>query len=247
MRKFFPAVFALSLMAILASPGAQAAVQLSNTRVVMKEQDQHAAIYATNLTNYPYVVQTWIEGPDGSMETPFFVTPPLSRMDGGAERGLSITKVGEGLPEDRESYFWFNLLEVPQKGAGDDNSLSIATRTRIKFFYRPTAMQGGVRGPQQLEWALVRPASGACELSIRNTSPYIVNFSRIGVSGETEEFGRGAMAMPFDTMRLPLGSCPADTAGLNVVPHVINDYGAVNAWPNPKIGAAASAADSAGH
>ncbi|MGO3740632.1 fimbrial biogenesis chaperone [Kerstersia sp.] len=247
MRKFVYVVAVAGAAMLLAAQGAQAAVQLSNTRVVMKEQDKHASIYATNRTDYPYVMQTWMEGPDGGMDTPFFVTPPLSRMDGQAERGLSITKVGEGLPPDRESYFWLNVLEVPQKASGEDNTLSIATRTRIKFFYRPTAIQDGLRGPQQLLWDLERNGAAGCALSIQNTSPYIVNFSTIEVSGEGEEFGRGAMAMPFATLQLPLSVCPASNAALSIVPKVINDYGAVIDWPNPAVGASSRTADSAAH
>lgn len=247
MHKLFYAVAMTGIAALLNAQGALAAVQLSNTRVVMKEQDKYAAIYATNLTDFPYVVQTWVEGDDGGMETPFFVTPPLSRLDGKAERGLSITKVGDGLPQDRESYFWLNVLEVPQKASGDQNNLSIATRTRIKLFYRPVAMQQGVRGPQQLVWSLVRDGAANCALAVRNASAYIVNFSTIAVADESSDFGRGAMAMPFETLRLPLSKCPTNAAALSITPKVINDYGAVDDWPNPTIGAEAATAESVAH
>jgi len=115
----------------------QAGVQLSNTRVVFDEGRRNASVYAKNQGD-PVVVQTWIEGTGEKMETPFFITPPLSRFDSDTERTLTITRVGqEDLPSDRESYSWVNVLEIPQKLEGTANTLTFATRTRIKLFYRP--------------------------------------------------------------------------------------------------------------
>src|SRR5690606_8982864 len=82
------------------SCSAQAGVQLSNTRVVLTEGQRSAAVYAKN-SGDPVVVQTWIEGVGENMETPFFITPPLSRFDGDTERSLTITRVGDDVPGDR--------------------------------------------------------------------------------------------------------------------------------------------------
>ncbi len=46
---------------------------------------------------------------------PFTATPPVSRID--AKRGQTIKLMytaSSALPKDRESVFWFNVLEVPQ-------------------------------------------------------------------------------------------------------------------------------------
>ena len=49
---------------------------------------------------------------------------------------------GEGLPSDRESLFWLNIMEIPLK-VEDPNSVQFAIRQRLKLFYRPPALLGG--------------------------------------------------------------------------------------------------------
>lgn len=234
MRLFSGVLIALGATLALPGTSVQAAIQLTSTRVIMNGGDQTVAVYARNVTSLPFVVQAWLEGPNEQMDTPFFVTPPLSRMDGAAERGLNITRVGDGLPNDRESLFWLNVLEIPQKNQTATNSLNVATRTRIKFFYRPVEIKNALRGAEQLNWELARNG-GKCELVAHNVSPYIVNFSRIRVAETPEDFGLGLMAMPFDSLRVALPTCPAG-ATVAVEPLVINDYGAVEAWPKSEAG-----------
>ncbi|MCD0502867.1 molecular chaperone [Bordetella petrii] len=228
----------------LAGNSALAAVQLSSTRVIMNEADKEVPVYAKNLTNDPYVVQAWIDGDAEEMDTPFFITPPLSRFEGHTERRLSVTRVGHGLPADRESYFWVNVLEIPQKKAGDLNTLSLASRTRIKLFYRPAAIQDLPRGHAMLTWALV-PDGKACLLAITNASAYTVNFAQIELQGQAPGFGRGVIAKPLATTSVPLGKCPA-AAGLAATPRVVNDFGAVEIWPAAAIGAQPSGQNEAG-
>ncbi len=47
--------------------------------------------------------------------------------------------------KDRESVFWFNVLEVPPKPdaakATNQSLLQLAFRTRIKLFYRPKGIE----------------------------------------------------------------------------------------------------------
>ncbi|OZI77307.1 fimbrial biogenesis chaperone [Bordetella genomosp. 12] len=211
----------------MAVPQADAAVQLSSTRLIFEEGKRSAAVYAKNLGE-PVVVQAWIEGVGEKMETPFFITPPLSRFDGDTERSLTVTRVGDNVPQDRESYYWINVLEIPQKAQSTTNTLAFATRTRIKLFYRPAAIRGLPRGPEQLGWTVQRGAA-KCQLSIANASAFNVNFSKLVVSGLNQEVGRGVVALPLTTTTVELASCPPP--GSTITPHVVNDYGAFEAWP----------------
>ncbi|MCS3509263.1 P pilus assembly chaperone PapD [Achromobacter sp. JUb104] len=194
----------------------------------MNEKDRNVAVFARNLTNAPFVVQAWIDGDSEEMETPFFITPPLSRFDPSSERSLNITRVGEHFPKDRESYYWINVLEIPQKSDASDNSLTLATRTRIKLFYRPEAIQKLPRGAEQSKWYWARDGKN-CRLAIHNTSAYNVNLARIEVPGEPEDLAKGVVAKPFATTFIPLEKCPADA--VSVTPQVVNDYGVIEAWP----------------
>jgi len=229
----------------MAGGAAQAAIQLSSTRVIMNEGERHASVFAKNLSNDSYVVQAWIDGEAEEMDTPFFITPPLSRFDGGVERRLDITRVAEkGLPGDRESYYWINVLEIPQKKEAGPNNLVLTTRTRIKLFYRPVAIQKMPRGEGQLKWAWSRNGQ-ACTLSIDNTSAYTVNFARIDIPGEAPGFGRTVIARPLDITRIPLGKCPAAQT-FSLTPSVVNDYGVLEVWPQVAVPPQGASDDTAG-
>ncbi|MFQ1063435.1 fimbrial biogenesis chaperone [Bordetella trematum] len=231
---------AVALSAALVGASAQAGIQLSNTRVVLNEGSRSAAVYAKNQGD-PVVVQAWIEGVGEKMETPFFITPPLSRFDSDTERSLTISRVGEDVPGDRESYYWVNVLEIPQKVEGQANTLTFATRTRIKLFYRPTAILKSPQGPGQLTWSLVREGS-KCVLDIMNASAFNVNFARMELAGQAKGFGTGVVAVPLDKTRVEMKSCP--TAGATLTPYVVNEYGAIEPWPAVALqsGAAVSSA-----
>ncbi|MBV7483488.1 molecular chaperone [Bordetella sp. BOR01] len=241
MKNLLQHLFLTATMAsTLAGGAAQAAIQLSSTRVIMNEDQRHVSVFAKNLSTDPYVVQAWIDGVAEEMDTPFFVTPPLSRFDGNAERRLSITRVGQGLPDDRESYYWINVLEIPQKKNPGENNLALAMHTRIKLFYRPAAIQKLPRGPELLKWMLVRDGK-TCRLAIENASAFTVNFARIDIAGEGAGFGRAVVGTPLATTHIALRECPAAT-DLMATPHVVNDYGVSEAWPAVPVSPAASSA-----
>ncbi|AZY49142.1 molecular chaperone [Bordetella avium] len=214
--------------ALLVSASASASIQLGSTRVILNESSRNAVVGAKNVGTDPVVVQAWIDADGEKMETPFFITPPLGRFDGGVERNLSITRVADGLPKDRESQYWINVLEIPQQGAANTNSLTLATRTRIKLFYRPTAIKDLPRGKDMLAWSWSQEGK-ACNLHIANSSAYTVNFSRIHVPTEKEGYGLGVIAQPLTTTRVPLSKCPASSA-FKVGAQVVNDFGAVDDW-----------------
>ncbi|MRT32690.1 molecular chaperone, partial [Xylella fastidiosa subsp. multiplex] len=72
----------------------------------------------------PYVVQAWIDAGEGKNKTPMLVTPPLSRLDPGMENILRIMRVAGELPADRETVFWLNVKEIPERSK-DENVLQI--------------------------------------------------------------------------------------------------------------------------
>lgn len=229
----------VATLGALAFSSVHAAVQLSSTRVIFNEKEKSVSINAKNHGTDPFVVQAWIDGESEEMETPFFVTPPLSRFDGGTERSLTITRVGGGMPVDRESYYWLNVLEIPQKKRGaSENSLTLATRTRIKLFYRPEAIQKMPRDASLVQWSWQKDGKG-CQLAIKNTSVFTVNFSGIDVPGEADGFGRTVVAKPLTTTLLPLAKCPSGAT--KATAKVVNDYGVVESWAEVAVPAGAEA------
>jgi P pilus assembly chaperone PapD len=73
---------------------------------------------------------------------PFIVLPPIVRIEPGKGQSWRLVFNGSRLPQDRESLFWFNLLDIPPepKNGTAINYLQLAIRSRIKLFYRPAGV-----------------------------------------------------------------------------------------------------------
>ncbi|MCS4251337.1 molecular chaperone [Pseudomonas sp. BIGb0164] len=150
-------LFRLLLLAgvlLTLAPPARAALKIEGTRLIYLGQDRGASIGVVNQAARELVVQTWITGDDTSAngDVPFVATEPLVRLGPGEHHSLRLLYAGEGLPTDRESLFWLNILEIPLKPE-NANSVQFAIRQRLKLFYRPPALAGGsAEAVQQLVW-----------------------------------------------------------------------------------------------
>ncbi|XNM46173.1 fimbrial chaperone [Escherichia coli] len=139
-------------------------LSISGTRVIYKSDQKSVNVRLENKGNNPLLVQSWLDTGDdnaepGSITVPFTATPPVSRID--AKRGQTIklmSAASTSLPKDRESVFWFNVLEIPPKPdaekVANQSLLQLAFRTRIKLFYRPDGSKGNPpEAPLALKWS----------------------------------------------------------------------------------------------
>lgn len=95
-------------------------IVISGTRIVYPQSSKDVVVNLDNHGNKPLLVQTWLDdGRDGvnpqELKLPFIITPPVSRIDPKKGQSVRITYTGTPLPQDRESLFWFNVLEIPPK------------------------------------------------------------------------------------------------------------------------------------
>lgn len=157
-----------------------AAINLGTTRVIFEGKKREASIPAKNISDAPYLLQSWVDAGENKLQTPFFVNPPLSRLDPGKENILRVQRTSDDLPQDRESIFWFNVKEIPQK-ATEDNVLQIAIRTRLKLFYRPAGLKTTpTEAAESLKWTVVPGTAGQPPvLKVSNPSPYHITFSMV--------------------------------------------------------------------
>jgi fimbrial chaperone protein len=201
-----------------------ASVMLGGTRVILGEKDRQASIPLKNTGSSPYVVQTWVDAGEGKNKTPLLVTPPLSRLDPGAENILRIVRISGDLPSDRESAFWLNVKEIPEK-SDQPNVLQIAVRTRIKIFYRPAGLAGKPDEARSLiALAVVPGADGkGAALRVSNPSAYNVTFTGFKINGGKEQTKAG-MVPPFGALDFPLTAISSPQA-VDVSYTTINDYG----------------------
>lgn len=227
----------ITLTGTLLGQAAWADIVISGTRIIYRGAQKNISVRLENKGTRPLLVQNWLDiGDDnmepGSINVPFNATPPVSRIDPNKGQTVKVTYTGnQTLPTDRESVFWFNVLEIPPKKSGDNaahqNTLQLAFRTRIKLFYRPVGL-GDLAGeaPNKLTWQL-KTEQGKPVIKVNNPTPYFVSFNSI-------ELESGGKKYPIDgLMASPLGQSTftfrtqSTTVGGKINYSFINDFGGI--------------------
>lgn len=229
----------LALVAAGRAGRADASVVVAATRVIYPQQESEVTLKMNNVGTQPSLVQAWIDngdpktGPATAGDVPFTITPPVARIDPGKGQTLRIVHTGEALPQDRESVYWLNVLDIPPKPAGDladANRLQLAFRSRIKLFFRPQGLPGEPgQAPSALVWRVAEPDGRA--LLVHNPGVYHVSIVEVtltspsGVAHATE----GDMVGPGETKRIALTGEGAGTGtvapGAKLTFRSLNDYG----------------------
>ncbi|WMD18511.1 fimbria/pilus periplasmic chaperone [Achromobacter seleniivolatilans] len=235
-RKFHSVLAAgLLVMGLAGALNAHASVVIAGTRVIYNAQEREITIKLTNEGKAPALTQVWIDKGDpaaapASINVPFTVTPPVTRIDPAKGQTLRILYTGEALPQDVESVFWLNVLEIPPKQSAneaDANKLQLAFRSRIKLFFRPAALKGSPQeAPAQITWRIVQSGK-SLSVEARNPTPYHVSFARMEVTsaGKTAKFDDGGMVRPGETKTFPLAGELNLTSDIKIHYQAINDQG----------------------
>ncbi|WP_436858398.1 fimbrial chaperone [Citrobacter tructae] len=214
--------------ALSLSCSAQADIVISGTRVIYPQSAKDVTVKMENRGNKPLLVQAWLDdGRDTTnpqeLKLPFIVTPPVSRVDAAKGQTVRITWLGQPLAADKETMYWFNVLEVPPKSKDADtqNMLQLAFRTRIKMFYRPDGLKGDPAiAAGQLKWSQQKSA-----LVARNDSPFYVSVAKIDavINGKKVEVDPHYIE-PFSSQTYSVKA--AESARISKVSYTaINDFG----------------------
>lgn len=226
-----------SCLALLISCSSWGYIQISGTRVIYPASAREVTLELTNKGDVPVLVQTWLDTGDsrirpGEAAAPFVITPPITRIEAQRGQSLRLANVGQGLPPDRESVFWLNVLEVspsPKVGQMDNNQMQFAFRSRIKLFYRPEGLAGDVaRSAQRLDWRLIREGSGYV-LRASNPSRYHVSISNLELqTAEAKRYSnqRGGMVAPGGEFDFPVERLSGTAHPKVLTFYWLNDYGA---------------------
>lgn len=218
----------LSGITISTTP-ARAALVITGTRAVFAPGANEKVVSIRNEGDQPVLMQAWVDTGDAAqspemIKTPFMLLPPLSRIDPGKGQSLRILFSGGDVPEDRESVYWLNVLEIPPKVEDDmSNKLMLNFRTRIKIFYRPASLAQFTleQSASALRWSL----SGGV-LTVANDGPHHITMNTIRLIGkDRQQELNGLMLSPRTKKAFPLGiDAPAviDTIKYSYV----NDFGA---------------------
>ncbi len=223
----------LAFSLALSSTASWASVVIQGTRVIYPEAAKEVTVKMVNEGASPLLVQSWLDdgnenGDPAKMKLPFIVTPPVSRLDPQKGQSVRINWTGQALPQDKESIFWFNVLEIPpkDKSAEGKSKLNLALRSRIKFFYRPASLQGSfIDGLNNVKWSLVNDA-GNVAIVLKNDSPYYLSLIGGSVWAGAKKYDyKPKMLSPLSEERFVVPQLT--TTSVNKVSWVaLNDYGA---------------------
>lgn len=225
------------VLVFIASAGAHASVTMLGTRVIYPADAGEQALRFSNPDDHPNLVQVWIDdGRAGAADTdalpsPFLVVPPVFRVEPRGGQVVRLSYVGMALPQDRESLFFLNFLQVPALKADSvgDNQLVLTVRSRMKLFYRPASLASeadAARAPDALAFS-IESTDTAASVVVHNASPYhvVVQQAALLVAGQEQVLTRATVISPFQQLRWPLARVPADVSSLRVQLRVVNDVG----------------------
>lgn len=228
---------ALAMLSVMLSFSATAAMTISGTRIIYPGGEKEVSVRTNNRGDHPPLVQVWVDdgkttGDVNNMKVPFIVTPPIYRVEPGKGQTVRVIYNGMALPQDRESLYWFNMLEIPpaQSETSDNkNRLELAFRTRIKIIYRPSSLgYSGVEKLHDVTWQVIDNPKFGRGVKISNPTAYFMNF-------DGGEFTAGGRVWNIDLdMLAPLQSkefyaMPSMPAGSTISSaniRIINDFGA---------------------
>ncbi len=114
-------VSALFVSTLLSSAPAFADIIISGTRIIYNADKKDVNVRLENKGNRPLLIQNWLDTGDDNAniqpdQSAVYRDPPVSRVE--PKRGQTVKVMYTGataLPKDRESVYWFNVLEVPPK------------------------------------------------------------------------------------------------------------------------------------
>lgn len=223
--------WAILLLAVPAS----ASVIIQTTRVIYPGKAKEVSVQLSNQDTYPNVMQVWadVNNPESNPETadaPFVITPPLFRIEPKAGQAIRLMFTGAELPQDRESVFYLNVLQVPPSKAEyrEENQVMLMLRNRLKIFYRPAGVAGNSTDvPEKLRFN-VRQEGQDWLVDAENPTGFYATLTHGSVqAGKQQHPFTPEMLAPFSkaTWRISkAGALPKPPFQVEFI--LIDDYGA---------------------
>jgi chaperone protein EcpD len=219
-----------------AAPYAAAGVVVDGTRVVYPAAKREVSINIRNPGDTPSLVQAWLDAGDphakpGESKVPFVLTPPLFRLDPTKVQSLRLVYTHDPLPENRESLFWLNVLDIPPRAAANSdapNQLELAFKHRMKVFFRPAGLAGSAAdAPARLTWKLLSKDGNLVGIEASNPTAYHVSLVQVtATAGGHPVIVKADMVDPFASRSFDLPDPVAAPNGTVALEYsFVNDYG----------------------
>ncbi|MEG5463427.1 fimbria/pilus periplasmic chaperone [Enterobacter chuandaensis] len=217
---------------------ASASVTILGSRIIYPAGASSVDVQLKNNDDIPYVIQTWFdEGdvnatPAEGAKIPFLTTPPVFRIQAKAGQVIRVTHTGaRDLPQDRESLYWFNALQVPPSNLESEkgqNKMLVMLRTRVKVIYRPAGIGTPKNQLKGLRVSTVFDAQKGYGISIENPQPWYASLTLIEAeAGGKKHTLTADTVAPFDRQTFWFNNWKTKTAGNGTVRvWLVNDQGA---------------------
>jgi P pilus assembly chaperone PapD len=211
---FFVKILFVTLLLAFCSQ-ASAATYINFTRLILNENEREVTFRIKNEGDNAVLMQLWtdrdnfMDKPE-SIKTPFMILPPVFRLNGMDSRTARLQLIDneQSLPKNKESLFWLNALEIPQKtkGTTDEVLLQVAFRTRIKIFYRPVAISqiNTEKEVEKIKAFKVNCDNGEC-IRLENRTPFHYSLLKISLSSGKEiiDLPQDGLLFPFSSLDIP--------------------------------------------
>ncbi|MGF6916372.1 fimbrial biogenesis chaperone [Paraburkholderia sp. 40] len=221
-----------------------ASVIMPSTRVIFDGNAREQSLQFSNQDDGPSVMQVWVDSgnaqstPD-TADAPFLVTPPIFRIEPKAGQTVRLVFTGKDLPQDRESVFYFNTLQIPSKNAAyaDQNQMLVMLRNRLKLFYRPAGIEGSAQKAQQQLTFRIGKQGKSERVTANNPSSYYISLldGSVTCGTHTATFAADMLAPHSEAGWSIKGECPLEGATPSLKIKYVDDYGAVHESEHPVV------------
>lgn len=194
-------------------------ISLDVTRVIFDSEGDSVSFTVRNTSSDMVLLlkSTVNDYFNSDAKIPFFITPPLNRIDVNNNVQFRVNKLDSAmeLPKDRESLFAINVLAIPPEK--DGSSVQIGLNTRIKLIYRPHEINNKSvieDLPEKLTFT-----KHTDTIEIKNPTPYFITIGQMSFNGLPAK-GAATMLKPFSESVIHEKN--VKTLSFSI----INDYGA---------------------
>jgi P pilus assembly chaperone PapD len=200
-----------------------ASIALNSTRVIIENGKKEASFSVRNMGG-DILAQSWLDkGSDAETVKHFTLTPQMVRIKAQSEQIVRILYEGIGAPLDKESMFWLNVQEIPQRQEGD-SSIQIAVLQRIKVFYRPKGLPGSLNDAiRNIEWSFTNG-------QLRITNPSVYHVTLVALTSSGKEFEKALVIGPGQVHTVDVSRSRNISTQSSITYAAVTDFGAQNPY-----------------
>ncbi|WP_413594983.1 fimbria/pilus periplasmic chaperone [Citrobacter youngae] len=213
----------LTALLIASAQPVHAGIVIYGTRVIYPAEKNEVLVQLMNQGRRSSLVQSWIDDGDSSLppeeiHVPFMLTPPVAKIAADSGQQLKIKKMPNTLPNNKESLFYLNVLDIPPNNPDSTgkNVLKFAMQNRIKLFYRPK----GIAPVNKSTFQKISLKKNGNDYSFKNDSANWITVTEVK-AGDIKINNSSIMVAPLSSNNVTLKNITARQYKLTI----IDDHG----------------------